>query len=118
MPRDGPSGVGAAPSDRGRGAQAAQPGHRHHRHPALPRRVDQRTNHSLEVVEKLRSRFPDITYTTVIRENIRLAECPSMGEPITTFAPSSSGAEDYRKLADEIISQESNLEELPYGKAV
>jgi len=84
----------------------------------LPCRVDQRTNHSLEVVEKLRSRFPDITYTTVIRENIRLAECPSMGEPITTFAPSSSGAEDYRRLADEIIGQEPIVEELPYGKAV
>jgi hypothetical protein len=41
-----------------------------------------------------------------------------MGEPITTFAPSSSGAEDYRRLADEIIGQEPNVEELPYGKAV
>jgi chromosome partitioning protein len=79
-------------------------------------RVDMRTNHSQEVVEKLRSRFPELTYRTVIRENIRLAECPSMGEPITTFAPTSAGAEDYRSLADEIISQEISEEEA-YGKA-
>jgi chromosome partitioning protein len=83
----------------------------------LPCRVDQRTNHSLEVVEKLRSRFPDATYVTVIRENVRLAECPSMGEPITSFAPTSAGAEDYRKLADEIIGEEDRREET-YGKAV
>ena len=79
-------------------------------------RVDQRTNHSGEVMEKLRSRFPDLTYKTGIRENVRLAECPSMGEPITSYAPSSTGAEDYRSLADEIIRQEK-AETNTYGKA-
>jgi chromosome partitioning protein len=69
-------------------------------------RVDHRTKHSAEVVDKLRARFPTITFRTVIRENVRLAECPSMGEPITTFAPQSSGAEDYRALALEVIAQE------------
>lgn len=67
-------------------------------------RLDQRTNHGPEVVAKLRSRFPE-TYKTVIRENVRLAECPSMGEPITAYAPTSSGAEDYRALAAEVIEQ-------------
>jgi chromosome partitioning protein len=69
-------------------------------------RVDQRTKHGMEVVEKLRSRFPDVTYKTIIRENVRLAECPSMGEPITAYAPGSPGAEDYRELAREVICQE------------
>jgi chromosome partitioning protein len=69
-------------------------------------RVDHRTKHGVEVVEKLRTRFPDATLKTVIRENVRLAECPSMGEPITTYAPASPGAEDYRELAREVISQE------------
>lgn len=68
-------------------------------------RLDQRTNHGSEIVAKLRSRFPE-TLQTAIRENIRLAECPSMGEPITTYAPASSGAEDYRALAKEIVEQE------------
>lgn len=40
------------------------------------------------------------------RRNVRLAECPSMGAPITVFAPQSSGSEDYRALALEIIDQE------------
>jgi chromosome partitioning protein len=68
-------------------------------------RLDQRTNHGPETVAKLRTRFPE-TLITMIRENIRLAECPSMGEPITSYAPSSSGAEDYRALAEELIAQE------------
>jgi chromosome partitioning protein len=72
-------------------------------------RVDYRTKHGTEVVEKLRSRFPTLAYRTVIRENVRLAECPSMGEPITTFAPQSSGSEDYRSLAKEIIEQEKEI---------
>jgi chromosome partitioning protein len=70
-------------------------------------RVDSRTRHSLEVVVMLRERFPDATYRTVIRENVKLAECPSMGCPITKYAPTSNGAEDYRKLANEVIGQES-----------
>ena len=72
----------------------------------VPCRLDGRTNHGPEIVEKLRARFPETT-ATVIRENIRLAECPSMGEPITSYASNSSGAEDYRTLAQELINQES-----------
>jgi len=69
-------------------------------------RLDQRTNHGPEIVAKLRARFPE-TLATTVRENIRLAECPSMGEPITAYSPNSSGAEDYRALATEIIQQEA-----------
>lgn len=78
-------------------------------------RLDGRTNHGPEIVAKLRGRFPE-TYRAVIRENIRLAECPSMGEPITAYAPSSSGAEDYRALAAEVIAQEETGEGT-YGQA-
>jgi chromosome partitioning protein len=72
----------------------------------LPCRLDSRTNHGHEIVAKLRARFRE-TFQTVIRENVRLAECPSMGEPITTYAPTSSGAEDYARLTEEIIAQET-----------
>ncbi len=68
-------------------------------------RLDQRTNHGPEIVAKLRARFPE-TLRTTIRENVKLAECPSMGEPITSYAPASSGAEDYRALAGELMNQE------------
>jgi len=71
-------------------------------------RVDARTRHAREVVEQLRKRSGPLVYKTVIRENIRLAECPSFGQPITLYDPKSAGAQDYRALADEIISQEGS----------
>lgn len=68
--------------------------------------VDRRTKHAQEVVEKLRERFENLVYETVIRENIRLAEAPSYHQPIIVYAPSSYGAEDYQKLADEFLDRE------------
>ena len=47
-----------------------------------------------------------VHYTELSEENVRLAECPSMGEPVTAYAPASPGAEDYRALAAEVIEQE------------
>jgi chromosome partitioning protein len=69
-------------------------------------RVDGRTRHAQEVVEQLQGRFGNLVYNTVIRENVRLAECPSFGKPITQYDPRSYGAADYRALAREIIRQE------------
>jgi chromosome partitioning protein len=58
------------------------------------------------VVEILRERFAAETLKTEIRENVRLAECPSQGVPITMYAPNSPGAEDFKSLAKELIAQE------------
>ena len=69
-------------------------------------RVDARTRHAQDVAEELRNRFGNLVFKTGIRENIRLAECPSFAQPITQYAPHSNGAEDYRALAKEIIAQE------------
>lgn len=66
-------------------------------------RVD-KTSHSRMVVERLGRRYPRSFLRTQIRENVRLAEAPSFREPITTYAPQSSGAEDYRALAAEIAA--------------
>jgi hypothetical protein len=41
----------------------------------------------------------------VIRGNIRLAEAPSFGQPITVYDPKSNGAEDYRALAAEVMGR-------------
>jgi chromosome partitioning protein len=71
-------------------------------------RVDARTRHAQEVVEQLRSRFGHLVYQTVIRENVRLAECPSFGQPITRYDRRSAGARDYRALAEEVIKQEGS----------
>jgi len=69
-------------------------------------RVDGRTRHAREVVERLRERSGNLVYKTVIRENIRLAECPSFGQPITQYDSRSAGAADYRALATEVMQQE------------
>lgn len=68
-------------------------------------RVDQRNNHSPEVVNALRDRFPQ-TFRTVIRENTKLGECPSHGQSILSYASKSNGAQDYRALAKEVLTQE------------
>ncbi len=44
-------------------------------------------------------------FQTRIRRNIRLAECPSFGQSIFQYAPSSRGAEDYASLASEVIGR-------------
>lgn len=68
-------------------------------------RVDARTKHSLEIVEQLYQRFGALVYPTVIRENVRLAECPSFGQPITLYDPRSAGTLDYRALANDVDTQ-------------
>lgn len=70
-------------------------------------RVDYRTKHSQEILDQLQTRFESKVCKTVIRENIKLAEAPLHAKPITLYEPRSKGAQDYRKLAQELIEQES-----------
>lgn len=46
-------------------------------------------------------------FSTRIRRNIKLAECPSFGKSIFEYAPGSNGAEDYAALAEEVLQQYS-----------
>jgi chromosome partitioning protein len=69
-------------------------------------RVDARTRLSLDVVEELRKKFGSLVFKAAVRENVRLAECPSFHKPITLYDPKSHGAEDYRLLAAEVIEGE------------
>jgi chromosome partitioning protein len=64
---------------------------------------DARTNLSLQVVEYVKSNLKQNIYKTIIPRNIRLAEAPSHGKPITSYDSKSSGAESYRLLAEEVI---------------
>ncbi len=65
---------------------------------------DARTNLSAQVVENVKANVKHRIYDTVIPRNIRLAEAPSYGQPITIYDSHSTGAEAYRRLAAEIIS--------------
>lgn len=64
---------------------------------------DGRTNLANDVVEEVRRYFPELVFETVIPRSIRLAEAPSYGEPISVYAPGSSGAEAYAGLAKEVL---------------
>ncbi len=65
-------------------------------------RVDVRTLIGNEVVDSLRKHFGPLVLGTVVRENVRLKEAPSFAKPITMYATTSKGAEDYRAVASEL----------------
>lgn len=67
---------------------------------------DGRTRLGLDVVNEVRKFFPDKVFQSIIPRSIRLAESPSFGEPISTYAPSSSAARAYSALAEEILIQD------------
>jgi len=63
---------------------------------------DGRTNFSTQVAQEVRRHFPGKVFATVIPRNIRLAEAPSHGLPVTAYDRSSRGAVAYRAMAEEI----------------
>ena len=50
-----------------------------------------------------------IIFDTRVRRNIKLAESPSFGEPITVYDSASNGAADYRRLAEEVLTAHGHL---------
>ncbi|ELB93601.1 ParA family protein [Rhodococcus opacus] len=64
---------------------------------------DSRTLHAREVMARVVEVFGDLVYDTVINRTVRFPETSVAGEPITTWAPKSTGAEAYRALAREVI---------------
>lgn len=67
---------------------------------------DGRTNLSIQVVEEIKKYFKDKVYSTIIPRNVKLAEAPGFGLPITHYDPRSKGAEAYREFADEFLKNE------------
>ena len=65
---------------------------------------DSRTNLSNQVVENVKANLSQKIFKTMIPRNIRLAEAPSYGQPITIYDPRSAGAESYRQLAVELLN--------------
>lgn len=66
---------------------------------------DSRNRLSHQVLEEIRSHFPDKLFSTIVRRNVRLSESPSYGKPICLYDPTSTGALDYRDLAKELINR-------------
>ncbi len=67
---------------------------------------DGRTNLSIQVVDEVKKYFGSKLYSTVIPRNVRLAEAPSYGLPITAYDPRSKGAIAYEMFAEEFLRSE------------
>ena len=67
--------------------------------------ADVRTRLAREVEAELRKHFPGLTYDTVVPRNIRLAEAPSYGLPVSLLDPQCPGSDAYFDLAKEVIQR-------------
>jgi chromosome partitioning protein len=65
---------------------------------------DPRTVHCKEVFSRVVEAFGDTVFQTVIQRTVRFPETTVAGQPITTWAPTSSGASAYRDLAKEVLA--------------
>jgi len=70
-------------------------------------RFDARTRISRLVLEELNRALPGRVFNTVIRETVRMRECPATSQSILSYAPDCNGAEDYRALAAELVARET-----------
>lgn len=66
---------------------------------------DPRTLHSREVLQTVQQAFGDSVFQTVINRTVKFPDAAVAGEPITSFAPTSSGADAYRQLAREVLAR-------------
>lgn len=66
---------------------------------------DGRTNFSAQVAQEVRRHFPGKVFASVVPRNIRLAEAPSHGIPVSAYDRTSRGAVAYKAMAEEIKSK-------------
>jgi chromosome partitioning protein len=66
--------------------------------------VDTRTGLARQVEQEIRSHFPALTFKTVVPRNVRLAEAPSHGLPVSMLDPRCAGSDAYFDLAVEVVS--------------
>ena len=69
--------------------------------------VEDRLLLSRQIQHQMREYFGDIVFNTVIHRTVRLAEAPSAGESVLTYAPGSKGAAEYTALVEEITTREA-----------
>jgi len=66
---------------------------------------DGRTLHGREVMERLVQAWGDTVFHTVIRRTVKFSDSTVAGEPITSYAGTSAGAQAYRQLAREVLAR-------------
>ena len=68
---------------------------------------DARTKLSADVANEVRRHLGDHVFKTVIPRNVRLSEAPSHGQPISRYAPDSTGALAYAALTNELRARDN-----------
>jgi chromosome partitioning protein len=81
----------------------------------IPSMFDVRTSLAIEVLEEIKRHFGNKVFQTVVRKNVRLAEAPSFGLPITLYDKMCYGTEDYRSLAREVLAMAGENAQVPLG---
>ncbi|MEO8571187.1 MAG: AAA family ATPase [Chloroflexota bacterium] len=76
---------------------------------------DGRTKLSADVAAEVRRHLGDRVFDTVIPRNVRLAEAPSHGQPISRYSPDSTGALAYAALAVELRLRDEHFGTTPPG---
>jgi chromosome partitioning protein len=71
----------------------------------IPCLYDNRLKLAREVLAELKSYFGDQVFPRTVGVNVKLAEAPSYAQTIFQYAPESSGARDYRLLAEEVLAR-------------
>lgn len=66
---------------------------------------DGRTLHGREVLDRLIEAWGDTVFRTVIRRTVKFSDATVAGEPITSYASTSAGADQYRQLARECVAR-------------
>jgi chromosome partitioning protein len=66
---------------------------------------DGRTLHGREVMERLVEAWGETVFHTVIRRTVKFSDSTVAGEPITSYATASTGAESYWQLAKEVLAR-------------
>ena len=90
--------------------------------------VEDRIIFCRQIQQQMREFFGELVFDTVIHRTVRVAEAPSSGESVLTYASTSKGATEYRSLAKEVIygrpvvaaaadNDDALLEEITNGEA-
>lgn len=70
---------------------------------------DSRLRLSNQVVEEVKTHFPEMVFDTIVSRNVRLSEAPSFGESILMYDAESKGAIQYLQLAEEVLIKNDHL---------
>lgn len=73
--------------------------------------IESNTVLSRQIQSQMRDYFGNLVFDTVIHKTIRFAESPSAGLPVVAYAPDSRGAQEYCRLAEEIVNTGTLVQE-------